>query len=198
VAGGLVPGAEVEVDVPPRPPNGPPVEAGAVVVGAVEVDVEVVAPLGPPKPPEPPRPPNRPVVVAGAVAVVVVVGAVDFWPPRPPRLPNNPPGAEVVGALKKPDDVVAGPAVVEGVKLGPVVDGVVVEACVLGVVPVGLKLKGAFAGWVPGVLLLVVGALTPLNMLLVGFGGPVPPSPAEPKRPGVCAGFEVPNKPPEA
>jgi hypothetical protein len=155
------------------------------------VDVEVLAVVVPPKPP-----PNRPVVVAGAVAVVVVVEAVDFWPPRPLRLPNKPPGAEVGGLLNRPDEVVTGPEVVEGVKLSAVVDGAVVEACVLGVVPVGLKLIGAFAGCVSGVVLLGVGLLRLLNMLV--FGAPVPPSPPAPNRLGVCAGFEVPNKPPEA
>lgn len=161
------------------------------MVGADEV-VEVVA-AG-----FAPNEPKGPGVVDGAVAAgVEVVGAVVFWPPRPPRPLNNPEldDAEVVGVLKRPDEVVAGPGVVEGAKLDADVDGAVVEACVLGVLPGGLKLIGAFVGCVSGVVLLGVGGFSPLKMLPVVFDAALPPSAPLLNRPEVCAGFEVRNKP---
>lgn len=144
----------------------------------VEVEVDVVAGGAPPKPLK------RPLLVAGAVVVDAVAGAVLLAPPRPISPPAG--GAAVVeGLLNRPEEVVAGAEVLGVLKRLDDVVGAVVEGWLLGVVPRGAN-KGAFAGCESGLLLLGVGALSPLNIPLEA----VPPPNRFPPA-GACAGFEV-------
>lgn len=174
----------VDVDAGWLAPNRPPVGAGAVVVGADEVELVLAGGF--------PKLPKRLLLGADAVvgAAVEVLGAVLLAPPRP----NSPPVAGVeVGFPNRPEGVVAG-AVVEDCVLGVLAEGVLAPPNINDGFGVAAAVVEGF-GWPELAGLLEVGLLRPANIppppLILG-APPLEPNSPEFRGGRFWAGFEPP------